>query len=325
MDKVAGLVEELKDIINSSYNKFSRNIIREFNKAIEGYELSSKDRDTLNEKILVVFNKIKNQTTDSKKSLTNDMESLVSDFVYIAQEQESGPAIKYDFNGYWRGNWYINNENAFGWENSLIFNDNEHGRILKIMHKIGSSCQQIQPNNIGGLQFFNNFKENYNKLILEYNLRFDDSFKFCRGGRLPGLYGGEIISESQIPTGINGFLGKLAWNSNGLGELILNVPAVKSQNIFFYKGGNWIFRPGKWHNIKQEIHLNDVGKSNGMARIMFDNKEALTITDVCFRTSNEVRIKGMAFTNYYGENDKLAGCPADTFVEFSYFTIHPLI
>lgn len=318
-DNISILLDEIKDNIFNNYGKFIRTINREFKKIVNNYELSSKQIEELNDRLKLVINKIKTQVTDNKIIAINEIDTIINE--YLEKDKEITEFINFDFKGYWRGNWHIAHEDSFGWENGLLVNDLEQGRVLKVLHKSASSCAKITPHNIGGLQFFNNFRDKYNNLSLEYSVKFQDGFRFCRGGRLPGLYGGEIISETQVPNGTNGFLSKLGWTSNGFGELILNLPPVNGQNSWYYTGGNWRFTPGKWHTIKQELYLNNKDDKNGYARITFDGKEVILINDLYFRASNDIKIKGFAFTNYYGESDPLATCPADTFIEFSYFKI----
>jgi hypothetical protein len=206
-DNISLLLDEIKENAANSYSKFMRAITREFNKIINSYELSAKQIDELNAKLKPVLAMIRVQGADNKRIITNEIDSIMSD--YVESEKHSDEFIEFNFKGYWRGNWHIEHENCFGWDNGLVVNDKEQGRVLKVLHKSASSCAKITPQNIGGLQFFNKFRDKYNNLSLEYSVKFQDDFRFCRGGRLPGLYGGDIISEDQVPNGTNGFLSKL--------------------------------------------------------------------------------------------------------------------
>lgn len=323
MDNMLILLDEIKDSVINNYAKFPKMINRELKKIVNDYELNAKQVKSINARLKPVLDKIKQQNIDNKTSIVSDIELIISEHLESSREKTvdaNFASIDFDFKGFWRGNWHIEHDNAFGWDNAFVVNDLMHGRVLQVMHKGATSCAKITPLNPGGLQFFNAFKDKYEHLILAYSVNFEEGFRFCRGGRLPGLYGGDIISEDQVPNGTNGFLSKIGWTSNGFGELILNLPPVNGQNRWYYTGGGWRFTPGKWHTIQQEIYLNKDSK-DGYAKITFDDKKVIFMPDLCFRNSDDVKIKGIAFTNYYGENDPLATCPADTWMEFSCFKI----
>lgn len=324
MDNMLILLDEIKDSVLNNYTKFPKIINRELKKIVNDYKLSEKQAENLNNRLRPILDKIKQKNTEAQANIASEIDLIVSEHLERSKEKTVDSAnfesLTFDFKGFWRGNWHIDYDNAFGWDNALVVHELTHGRVLQILHKSATSCAKITPTNPGGLQFFTTFKQKYDHLILEYGVKFLDGFRFCRGGRLPGLYSGDITSEDQVPNGTNGFLSKIGWTGNGYGELILNLPPVNGQNIWHYTGGGWRFIVGKWHTIRQEIYLNKEGK-DGYAKIIFDDKNTLFMPGLCFRNSEDVKIRGIAFTNYYGENDPLATCPADTSMEFSCFKI----
>ncbi|USN58566.1 MAG: hypothetical protein H6767_00085 [Candidatus Peribacteria bacterium] len=60
---------------------------------------------------------------------------------------------------------------------------------MKILFPKGSYKPSAEPR--GGAGFIYEIQDHYEKLALSYNLRFASNFDFVKGGKLPGLCGGQ--------------------------------------------------------------------------------------------------------------------------------------
>jgi hypothetical protein len=254
-------------------------------------------------KIIDIINK---NITSQEQTIGSEINLLKSSLEHI-NKLPLYESIKENFNfdGFWRGNWYIQQDiKNYGWENCCVAVDEKHGKILRVNHVIGSSSVDITPHLPGGLVFFNLFKKEYDYVRVSFYVRFKDGFKFSKGGKLPGIYGGKIKDENLLSLGDNGFMSRLAWTTKGFGELGLILP--DTSDILTFSGGNWQFVSGKWHYLEQEISLNSLNQKNGWVRVCFDNKEVALVEN---------------FVNYYGSNNITAVCPEDTYIDFSNFNI----
>lgn len=62
------------------------------------------------------------------------------------------------------------------------------------------------------------------------------------------------------------------------------------------------FRPGQWDVIRQEIWLNDPGKSNGGARLSLNGVDLADRGDLIWRHNNDLWIDAVFFSTFFGGN-----------------------
>lgn len=101
--------------------------------------------------------------------------------------------------GYISSNWFAS-QGFYGAENVEFvqdpFSGNSTTPILKVNYPAGSYAPVGTKNNNsgvkGGAEFFTspNHNKMYNTALLSYDIAFDSSFDWVKGGKLPGIYGG---------------------------------------------------------------------------------------------------------------------------------------
>jgi hypothetical protein len=119
-------------------------------------------------------------------------------------------------------------------------NGSSSGSVLQVTYPQGSFSHET-----GGAQFINLFNasssgsslssskassESFNSMLLTYDLAFDSDFDFVRGGKLPGLRGGNGTtgcSGGEASDGANCFTARLMWRENGAGEGMLHYNCLK--------------------------------------------------------------------------------------------------
>ncbi|KAI0333119.1 hypothetical protein GY45DRAFT_350915 [Cubamyces sp. BRFM 1775] len=155
---------------------------------------------------------------------------------------------------------------------------------------------------------------------LSYSVFFEDGFDFVKGGKLPGLYGGDSDEEAVSCSGgrrDNGcFSVRFMWRTDGAGELytylppssdankaVCNVPPFSTCNDVFGASvgrGSFKFTPGTRATIGQRVKLNDVGKTNGEIELFVDGKSVFTVPGLELVTSDEGRIRGIQMQTFFG-------------------------
>nr|WP_228573475.1 hypothetical protein [Halomonas sp.] len=190
---------------------------------------------------------------------------------------------------------------------------------LRVHYPAGTSSPGEEPR--GGAGFYSDppSLQGAERACLSYMVRFPSDFDFVRGGKLPGLYGGEAPSGGEEVDGVSGFSMRLMWREEGEGELYPYVVGFEGDSI---GRGFWRFPLGRWVNIEQEIVLNDPDQENGIARLWVDGRPVLEQQDVVFRTTPSLTIDGLMFSTFFGGTGEGWRTPRDQYVDFAAFRFY---
>ncbi|MCE8018238.1 hypothetical protein HOP62_19335 [Halomonas sp. MCCC 1A17488] len=194
---------------------------------------------------------------------------------------------------------------------------------LRVHYPAGTSSPGEKP--IGGAGFYSDPPsiKGAEQACLSYMIRFPADFDFVRGGKLPGLYGGDAPSGGEEVDGKNGFSMRLMWREEGEGELYPYVVGFEGESV---GRGFWRFPLGQWVTVEQEVVLNDPGQENGIARLWIDGRPVLEQQNIVYRTSPSVTIDGLMFSTFFGGSGEGWRTPRDQYVDFAafrFFTSHP--
>jgi hypothetical protein len=154
---------------------------------------------------------------------------------------------------------------------------------------------------------------------LAYRLRFAPGFAFNKGGKLPGLYGGDGPSGGAAAA--NGFSARLMWRRDGAGELYAYLPRRRQHHGESVGRGAWRFPTGRWVSIEQEIVLNTPNAADGVARVWVDGGLRLERRDLRLREHEGVLIEGLMFSTFFGGSDASWASPRDQEALFADFRL----
>lgn len=157
---------------------------------------------------------------------------------------------------------------------------------------------------------------------LGYQVRFPDGFDFVKGGKLPGLYGGDAPSGGHQADGHNGFSLRLMWREAGQGELYTYVLEPQEAYGVSIGRGNWHFPRGKWVSVELEAVLNSPGERNGIARVWIAGEPVIERTDIVYRDTPALGVDGLMFSTFFGGTGKGWRTPRRQHVEFSDFRFY---
>ncbi|MEL7968532.1 polysaccharide lyase [Vreelandella neptunia] len=190
---------------------------------------------------------------------------------------------------------------------------------LRVHYPAGSSSPGEDPR--GGAGFYNapSSFEGVESACLSYKVRFPSDFDFVKGGKLPGLYGGEAPSGGEHVDGENGFSMRLMWRKDGEGELYPYVVGFEGASI---GRGFWRYPIGRWVTLEQELVLNDPNRENGIARIWVDGQPVLEQQNIVFRTTPAITIDGLMFSTFFGGTGEGWRTPRDQYVDFAAFQFY---
>ncbi|KAJ2913636.1 hypothetical protein MD484_g6778, partial [Candolleomyces efflorescens] len=196
-------------------------------------------------------------------------------------------------------------------------------RAIRAHYPKGSYTFGHQPQ--GGFSFYAPGPlslKNAKEVTFGYSTFFPKGFNFQRGGKLPGLYGGN--SESQA-LGCSGgrrddacFSARLMWREGGNGEFytyfppsasdsankkLCNVPPSSHCNSKYGASvgrGSFRFPTGRWITVTERVRLNDQGKSNGEIELFVDGKSVINVKGLVLRTSSAGKIRGIQMQTFFG-------------------------
>ncbi len=157
---------------------------------------------------------------------------------------------------------------------------------------------------------------------LQYYVRPQRGFLSIHGGKLPGLYGGNISTASggHDPNGTNGWSGRLMWRNDNNGELYAYLADTVGYGMQL-GCGNWTWQPGKWTKVQETVSLNTPGRSNGYITVYINGVPALDATGLRFRTVSSLQINGLFFSSFFGGSDKTWATPQTQHMDFAGFAV----
>ena len=156
---------------------------------------------------------------------------------------------------------------------------------------------------------------------LSYEVSFAPGFDFAKGGKLPGLFGGDAPRGCTPAALAAGFSARLMWRTGGAGELYLYAPGRNTRCGDSIDRGAWQFTPGRWTAIAEEVALNTPGRSDGRIRIWVDGRKVIDRADLTLRETSGVGVDGLLFATFFGGNDPSWASPKAQSIEFRRFAV----
>ncbi len=226
----------------------------------------------------------------------------------------------------WQSQWQVQSQGKWGMQNLRVLSEpqGKYTQFLRTLYPKGSASPAVtrqQGTPVGGGQFYASLGISpRDALRLSYAVRFSSNFDFVKGGKLPGLFGGTATSGGAVPDGTNGVSTRYMWRANGVGEVYAYLPGASDYGVSLGRG-NWRFVPGQWHQITQEVILNQPNQKNGRVRVWFDGKLVLDERELLFRTSDRLKLEGIFFSTFFGGNDTSWASRRNVTVDFADFKV----
>jgi hypothetical protein len=226
----------------------------------------------------------------------------------------------------WQQHWGTSKRKDWGLENAEIVSDStgKFSKVLRVHYPAQSASPTVARKYkapLGGCQFLADLNlAPRDTLRLSYYVRFSENFDYRKGGKLPGLFGGDRNSGGNTPDGTDGFSTRFMWRKNGAGELYAYLPTSDEYGTSIGRG-QWHFRPGVWYRLEQEVKLNQPGRQDGRVRVWLDGKPVLNQEGLTFRSTEKLKIDGIFFSTFFGGNDPSWATRKDVYVDFAEFAV----
>lgn len=157
---------------------------------------------------------------------------------------------------------------------------------------------------------------------LGYDVRLPAGFAFAKGGKLPGLYGGEGPTGCAKGKGMDGFSARLMWRAKGAGEVYLYAPEKEAKCGVSIGRGKFRFATDRWVRVTEEIVLGRPGVADGRLRLWIDGTLVVARDDLLLREQPDVAVGGAMFSTFFGGDDPAWASPADQSIAFRDMVIY---
>lgn len=151
---------------------------------------------------------------------------------------------------------------------------------------------------------------------LTYQIRFPVGFQWVKGGKLPGLCGGQCWTGSN--NGPGGFAMRLMWRAGGVGEVLLSDAVTTGYGTDLGRGTSFTFSAdSNWHSVAEHVHLNTASNADGYIDIAYDGT-LYHFAGLEIR-SDTTRIDSLMFSTFFGGHDSTWAPSADMHIDFQSF------
>ncbi len=155
---------------------------------------------------------------------------------------------------------------------------------------------------------------------LTYQIRFPVGFQWVKGGKLPGLCGGQCWTGSH--NGPGGWAARFMWRAGGAGEVLLS--AATTTGFGSDLGlGDWHFQAdGGWHTLTEKVTMNTPGQPDGSIEVGYDGSRVATLTGLVLRASGDTEeIDSLIFSTFFGGSGSSWAPTAAQHIDFRGFAV----
>ncbi len=191
------------------------------------------------------------------------------------------------------------------------------GNVLRVSYPAASfSPGRSEVRGGAGFELRHRF-EGAQAACLTYKVRFPVGFDFVKGGKLPGLFGGDAPRGCVADDKVSGFSSRLMWRTGGAGELYLYAPGRETACGQSIGRGTWTFTPGAWTSIVERVTANTSGSSNGSIELWVDGHLVVDAKGLTLAAGHAATVEGVLFATFFGGSDASWATPRDQSADFA--------
>ena len=206
---------------------------------------------------------------------------------------------------------------------SVVRTDQESNIALAVLYPEGEYGTSQT-----GAQWKLDLEGSYEHVRVSYRLRFTNDFDFVRGGKLPGLIGGDGNTGGGIPNGTDGWSARIMWRTDGAITQYVYHP---DQPENYGEDLPWKiddqqahFAIDQWHTVTHEIRMNTPGNNDGSITTWLDGIPALQAENMRFRDIDDFAIDHLYFSTFFGGSNSTWSTTKDEVIYFDDFRIEAI-
>jgi hypothetical protein len=154
---------------------------------------------------------------------------------------------------------------------------------------------------------------------LTFQVRFPVGHQWVKGGKLPGLCGGQCWTGSN--NGPGGFATRFMWRAGGAGEVLLSDATTTGYGTDLGIGSWYWQADGQWHTVSQHLHMNTPGQADGYIDVTYNGALVAHFTGITFRTDTSTHIDSLMFCTFYGGHDSTWAPTSTQTADFTSFRV----
>ena len=159
---------------------------------------------------------------------------------------------------------------------SVVATDDRSNLALAVLYPEGEFGTSAT-----GAQWKLDLDGSFEHVRVSYRLQFTNDFDFVRGGKLPGLIGGQGNTGGGIPTGTDGWSARMMWRTNGaITQYVYHPDQPQNYGEDFpweADGEQAVFESDRWYSVTHKIRMNTPGENDGSIHAWIDGVLALSV------------------------------------------------
>ena len=180
-----------------------------------------------------------------------------------------------------------------------------------------------------GIQFKQRVTEG-SKYELTYDIKFRDGFTFVKGGKLPGMCGGECYTggkAAQARENCDGWSARYMWREDGKGIAYLyscgaSPEDTYAENIPMMLGDKQLkFEENTKYTVKQRIELNTGRNQNGVLKVWVNGKVVIDKKNVLYAQAGKAPVDTFYFSTFFGGSSQEWAPKKDVQIDYDNFKI----
>eukprot|EP00892_Ulva_mutabilis_P009445 jgi/Ulvmu1/6873/UM031_0078.1 len=165
-----------------------------------------------------------------------------------------------------------------------------------------------------GFTWYSVLPQQLEEASMSYRVKFSSGFEWTKGGKLPGLCGGD--GRAACPVGCSSVSRDRAWSTRLMwreGGRMVTYAYYPDKPKSIRCGEDWVWskkvQSNKWHHVRMWVKLNTPGKKDGEYKAWLDGKQVLHRTGIPYRYKSEFKISRAYITTYCGGSSRSLFAP----------------
>jgi hypothetical protein len=155
---------------------------------------------------------------------------------------------------------------------------------------------------------------------LSYQISFPVGFEWVKGGKLPGLCGGECWTGSD--NGPGGWAARFMWRADGAAEVLLSDATTTGDGTDLGRGTWTWLADGAFHPLTEQVTMNTPGVANGSIVVTYNGVQVGDFTGLTLAATGDTEeVDSLMFSTFFGGHDSSWAPSTTQHIDFADFSV----